>query len=170
MDLEELVGSLKEELKSGGGGDAILRADAGATDGVPRPFQKAELIGHRAPVTRVLFHPRFSVVITASEDACIKVWDSDTGEVERTLRGHTNAVQDLAVSNSGMLLASCSADFTLRLWDMQNYDCLKTLQGHEHTVSSVAFTPPSKGQEEALLSASRDTTIKVWDPKTGSVI
>ena len=32
-----------------------------------RPPEKFELSGHRAPVTRVIFHPVFSIMISASE-------------------------------------------------------------------------------------------------------
>ena len=39
---------------------------------IPRPPEKYALTGHRAPVTRVLFHPIFSVMISASEDATVK--------------------------------------------------------------------------------------------------
>ncbi len=38
----------------------------------------------------------FSVMISASEDATIKVWDFETGDYERTLKGHTDSVQDVA--------------------------------------------------------------------------
>ena len=44
----------------------------------------------------MLFHPVFSVMISASEDATIKVWDFETGDYERTLKGHTDSVQDVA--------------------------------------------------------------------------
>lgn len=40
---------------------------------IPRPPERYALSGHRAPVTRVIFHPVFSVMVTASEDATIKV-------------------------------------------------------------------------------------------------
>ena len=34
-----------------------------------------------------------SLMITASEDATVKVWDFETGDYERTLKGHTDSVQ-----------------------------------------------------------------------------
>ena len=85
-----------------------------------RPPEKFELSGHRAPVTRVIFHPVFSIMISASEvclesmmndvqgttqililisdtnhfqDATIKLWDFETGDYERTMKGHTDSVQ-----------------------------------------------------------------------------
>ena len=32
-------------------------------------------------------------MISASEDASIKLWDFETGDYERTLKGHTDSVQ-----------------------------------------------------------------------------
>lgn len=43
-----------------------------STSWIPRPPAK-EVSGHRLPVTKVLFHPVFSVFLTASEDSTMKV-------------------------------------------------------------------------------------------------
>ena len=42
---------------------------------------------------RVIFHPIFSIMISGSEDATIKLWDFETGDYERTMKGHTDSVQ-----------------------------------------------------------------------------
>lgn len=56
------------------------------------------------PVTAVLFHPVYTIFLSASEDATIKVWDYETGQMERSLKGHTNAVNDLALDSAGKML------------------------------------------------------------------
>lgn len=53
---------------------------------------------------QVIFHPIFSLMVSASEDAVIKIWDFETGEYERSLKGHTNSVQDIAFDAQGKLL------------------------------------------------------------------
>ena len=80
-------------------------------------------------------------MISASEDASLKIWDFETGDYERTLKGHTDSVQDMAFDTAGKLLVSCAADMSIKLWDFTTYDCTKTLMGHDHNVSSVAFVP-----------------------------
>ncbi|KAL8199258.1 UNVERIFIED_CONTAM: hypothetical protein K2H54_038814 [Gekko kuhli] len=69
-------------------------------------------------------------MVSASEDATIKVWDYETGDFERTLKGHTDSVQDISFDHSGKLLASCSADMTIKLWDFQGFECIRTMHGH----------------------------------------
>lgn len=43
-------------------------------------------------------------MVSASEDAAIKIWDFETGEYERSLKGHSNSVQDIAFDAQGKLL------------------------------------------------------------------
>jgi len=50
--------------------------------------------------------------------SAIRVWDTTTGEIAATLRGHTDAVGDIAFSPDGVRLASVSYDGTLRVWQL----------------------------------------------------
>lgn len=60
---------------------------------------------------------------------CAQVWDYETGDFERTLKGHTDSVQDISFDQNGKLLASCSADMTIKLWDFQGFECIRTMHG-----------------------------------------
>ena len=97
---------------------------------------------------------------------CTQIWDYESGQIERTLKGHTNAVQCVAFSPSGALLASCSADLSIKLWDFTSFECLRTMRGHDHNVSSVLFLPSG----DQVVSCSRDQSIKFWDTNTGYCI
>jgi len=98
------VTSLEEELSNHGGG----AQKRGKEDALPKAPAQYSLTGHRNSVNAVRFHPTFSVVASASEDATVKVWDYESGEFERTLKGHTNAVQDLDFDKTGNLLGNYS--------------------------------------------------------------
>jgi len=57
------------------------------------------------------------------------VWDYESGDFERTLKGHTDAVNDISFESTGKILASCSSDLTIRLWDFVGFECIKTMHG-----------------------------------------
>lgn len=68
------------------------------------------------------------LLLTGFLFAC-QVWDYETGDFERTLKGHTDSVQDISFDHTGKLLASCSADMTIKLWDFQGFECIRTMHG-----------------------------------------
>ena len=69
MDLETKLQEALQEATTGG----PTREKRQPGEWVPRPPEKFELKGHRDTVTRVVFHPTFDVIASASEDATIKV-------------------------------------------------------------------------------------------------
>eukprot|EP01100_Stratorugosa_tubuloviscum_P008858 TRINITY_DN3701_c0_g1_i1.p1 TRINITY_DN3701_c0_g1~~TRINITY_DN3701_c0_g1_i1.p1 ORF type:complete len:403 (-),score=179.64 TRINITY_DN3701_c0_g1_i1:179-1387(-) len=160
-ELEAQNQQLEDELNSGG-----RRKKVGTGDTLPRAPASLTLVGHRGNVTCVAFHPIFSQIASGSEDGLIKIWDYESGELERTLRGHTNAVQDITYDHAGTILASCAADLTIKFWNTQTWDCMKTLRGHDHNISSITFTPAA----DHLISCSRDKAIKIWETSTGYCI
>lgn len=81
LDLEAKVAQLQEEIAAG-----PSRRQQGSGDWLPRAPEKHELQGHRSPVTRVAFHPVYTVLASASEDASAKIWVGrrhETGRRER---------------------------------------------------------------------------------------
>jgi hypothetical protein len=98
MDLENRNATLLEELSST---TPLSRRSASLTDWLPRAPARHSLSGHRSPITKVAFHPLYSVLSTASEDASVKIWDWESGELERTVKGHTKAVMDVEYDKKG---------------------------------------------------------------------
>jgi WD40 repeat protein len=83
--------------------------------------------------------------------------------LERTLTGHTQWVNSVAVSPDGTWAASGSDDRTIKIWDMETGECRTTLEGHTDRVLSVSITPDGK----RILSGSLDNSIRVWDAESG---
>lgn len=69
LDLEAKLSETEKEIQTGGS----TRDRNNPSDWIPRPPEKYSMVGHRGPVTRVVFHPVFNVIVSSSEDATIKV-------------------------------------------------------------------------------------------------
>jgi WD40 repeat protein len=85
------------------------------------------------------------------------------GALNGILKGHTGAVEGLAMSDDGHRLISGSADWSLRVWDMGTGRLMKTLMGHSAAIWCVAMTADGR----RAVSGSEDRTIRVWDLEDG---
>jgi WD40 repeat protein len=103
------------------------------------------------------------VVATGSHDGLIKLWDAASGDLLRTVAGHTERVRSLAFSPDGTHLASSADDGTIRICEVATGLALRTLRGHEGPVFHVAYSPDGR----RLVSASADRTVRLWDARSG---
>ena len=123
-----------------------------------------ELI-HGGDVHSVAFSPDGSMLASGgSRNTSIYLWDTNTGENIKVLRGHLHAVYSVAFSPSGDILASGSRDGTIRLWDVNTGETLKTLTAQNNAVNSVAFSPDGK----TIASGGNDGTVRIWNTNTGA--
>lgn len=88
----------------------------------------------------------------------VNIHDLATGEILRSLSGHTGGLQAVAWSPDGRWLASAGMDTTIRVWNAVGTSPPWVLRGHEQTVNSVVFSPDGCW----IASAGEDATIRVW--------
>ncbi len=93
----------------------------------------------------------------------IKIWDAKAGKEEKSLKGHGETIEGLALSKDGKLLASCSEDQTVKIWDLAAGKDIQTLKGHTGGVLAIAFA----GDGKKAATASADKTVKIWDVAAG---
>lgn len=81
------------------------------------------------------------------------------------LAGHHDTVQSIALDPTTLgNFSSGGADGELILWRTVNATPRKIIQAHRHSIDGIAYTPDGV----ALLSASRDRTVKLWDTDISS--
>lgn len=90
----------------------------------------------------------------------ITIWNVETGQVVRTLKGHTNWVRCLKELSNGNL-ASGSADNKIKIWNTRRDKPLRVLKGHTDTV--LTLEQLRNTERLMLASGSLDATIKIWD-------
>ena len=124
--------------------------------------QKQALKGHRDSVDGLAFSSDGQTIATGSDDGTVRLWNAESGDLERKLEGHTAAaVKTVAFSPDGRMLASGGGGISL--WDVSTGDRLQTLHGHKKWVNSVSFSPDGR----VLASGGDDTTVRLWDVSTG---
>ena len=84
----------------------------------------------------------------------------------RTLEGHTDGVNGVAVTADGRWVVSASEDNALMVWDLGSGKLVRTLEGHISGVTGVAVTADGRW----AVSASHNHTLMVWDLGSGQVV
>jgi WD40 repeat protein len=117
-------------------------------------------------VKSVAWNDTCSKIVSGSSDKMIDIWDVTTGNLLRTLKGHTGSVTTVAWSHDGLKILSGSEDKTIKIWDATTGKELKALKGHSSNVTSVAW----KHDDSTIISGSRDRSVKIWNGVTGELI
>ncbi|GAA5973037.1 hypothetical protein JCM11641_000375 [Rhodosporidiobolus odoratus] len=153
---------------SGGEDDQafIFRTDTGA--------QVAHLSGHQDSVTAVGWNFDGSLCATGGMDGRVRVWKvrrrsgdeswEEAGwESCQALEG-PDEVNWLDWHPKGNVLLAGGADGTVWVWNLPKGDTMHVLAGHISPVTCGRFTPDGK----KILTASEDSTLILWDPRTGN--
>lgn len=145
---------------------------------------KYTLRSHFDGVRALAFHPQEPVLITASEDHTLKLWNLQKTVLTKksagldveplyTFRAHTGPVLCLAMSTTGEQCYSGGLDGAIHCWNLPNsnidpYDSYdptvlrSTFDGHCDAVWGLSVNH----QKGHLISCSADSTVKLWSPQT----
>mmetsp|Transcript_1640 Transcript_1640/g.6406 ORF Transcript_1640/g.6406 Transcript_1640/m.6406 type:complete len:496 (-) Transcript_1640:127-1614(-) len=127
--------------------------------------------GHSNWVLCIAWSPDGKHVASGGMDKDVRLWDPETGQgVGGPMRGHKKHVTALAwepahVRYPPVRVASASGDGTVRVWNVIHKNCELALTAHTNSVTAVKW-----GGEGLIYSASRDTTVMVWNADTGAVV
>uniref|UniRef100_A0A672J9H1 Striatin n=1 Tax=Salarias fasciatus TaxID=181472 RepID=A0A672J9H1_SALFA len=145
---------------------------------------KFTLRSHFDGIRALAFHPVEPVLVTASEDHTLKMWNlqktapakkSTSLDVEPiyTFRAHRGAVLSIVMSSTGEQCFSGGVDGTIQCWNTPNpnidpYDSYDpsvlrgALDGHTDSVWGLVYS----SAHQRLLSCSADGTVRLWDANT----
>lgn len=128
------------------------------------PLPRAELVlqtGHTGSVNALALSPDGRFLVSGSEDLTLKIWDTATGNVLRTLSGHDQEVLAAAISPDGTRIASGGADRTVRVWDVVTGQSTRVAT-HSSAVKNVVFS-----EDGRRLTSLGNNEVKVYDMVAG---
>jgi WD40 repeat protein len=125
--------------------------------------------GHASVVMSLTFSPDGRICASGSRDQTIKLWDTQTGHLLRTLTGHEGRVTRLVFSADGQALVSESEagqsfadnddDDTNILWQVDT--------GRKLVQTSIG--PFALSPDGQTYAAAHDGQLKLWDAHTGQL-
>lgn len=121
-------------------------------------------VGASGPV-HVAFSPDGTRIATTTRARVARVWNADTGKLERTLRGHHAPLTSVRFSPDGKELVTASFDHDARIWDAQTGGLLHVLRGHLRAVNDAEFSPDGR-----WVVTAGPTTAGLWDTSTGDLV
>uniref|UniRef100_A0A667Y1W3 Striatin n=1 Tax=Myripristis murdjan TaxID=586833 RepID=A0A667Y1W3_9TELE len=147
---------------------------------------KFTLRSHFDSVRGLAFHPSEPVLVTASEDHTLKLWNlQKTAPAKKcaaldvepiyTFRAHCGAVLCVTMSSTGEQCFSGGVDGTIQSWNTPNpnidpYDSYEptvlrgALCGHTDSVWGLVYS----SAHHRLLSCSADGTVRLWNAADAS--
>jgi WD40 repeat protein len=180
-------GKLRTTLDAGGRVRSLAMASdgkqlaAGGEDGAVRLWDVAtgkpgaRLAGHADWVLALAFSPDGQQLASGGADG-VRLWDMAAGKKlldipaappgPNASPAPANAVQALAFSPDGKLLAVGGSDAQVYLVNPADGKPVRSLPGHTSSVTALAFHPGGA----LLVSASKDRTVRLWSPANGQLL
>ena len=117
-----------------------------------------ELAAHDEGLIGLAFSWDDTLLATASQDRRVILWDVESGEPMRKLRGHSDAVWCVDFAPDGRL-ATGGTDQTIKIWSGNVSTQVTTIPACEGRVYDLNFHPDGR----RILASGEDDTTKVWE-------
>ncbi len=123
----------------------------------------ATLEGHSGNITDLDTNEDGSLILTASSDNSLIIWDTQSHNKLKTLKGHGRGVlQGKFISSS--MIASISSDNTLKIWDAETGKLVNSFEDHAKKVKSLAVS------SERIATGGSDNKIIMRNPTNGDLL
>ncbi|KAL7511043.1 hypothetical protein ACHAXN_007952 [Cyclotella atomus] len=142
--------------------------------------------GDRKSVRDVCWMRDGKRIVAGGDDGVVRVWNVGSEDAEFSLVGHGDSVRCVGViSYWNQLLVSGSYDHTIRTWDVSSTshgERCTSVMNHGDPVQALLILPPlqntyglqnapkTKYDNIPLLVSAGGTTLKIWNPFTGTCI
>jgi F-box and WD-40 domain protein CDC4 len=140
-------------------GDPVYYPSGPLADDTDCPYFVRVLAGHTHSVRAIAAHG--DTLVSGSYDCTVRVWKVSTGQILHTLQGHSLKVYSVVLDPKRNRCISGAMDHMVKVWSLDDGSLLYNLEGHTSLVGLLAL------QNDFLVSAAADSTLRIWDPEHG---
>ncbi|KAK1443108.1 wd40 repeat protein [Babesia gibsoni] len=115
---------------------------------------------HEARVNRIKFHPLNNVLLSASVDETVRVFDLDRLQELYVQEGHSHPVHALAVNGDGNLTASGDMHGVMLIMDLRTGRHVFQNPMHNGKITAIEFHPLNS---HIMATAGEDNSVKIFD-------
>ena len=126
---------------------------------------KMKISSHTGSITCVSISPESTHFAVGFKNCAVKLFEVATGKEIHTFIGHASGITSTCFVGSHAL-CSASRDNTLSLWDIKEGIRIAVMKGHSRPVHGCSADQSGK----SIASVSWDTSIKVWDGRSGKIV
>jgi WD40 repeat protein len=132
---------------------------------------KQRLIGHSKEVGAVAFSPNGKLLASGSYDKTVKIWNTETGKLEKTVQ-ISQSVEAVSFSPDSTIVRSADTAGTVQQWQIATGKLLQTLDPLERRDDpedyryNFAFSADGK----LIARANEGRGIRVWNLETGKLV
>ena len=141
-------------------GAGVVSATTKSGPVVPEVRPLAQLKGHTGAVTAVAYTEDGTSIVTAGQDATIRVWNASSDTLQRTIELDNGPATSLALSGSRALTGHSTGEVVL--WDLERAEKIATFKRNDAEVWSVTFA----GRSDRFAASSHDWKVALWDTAT----
>jgi WD40 repeat protein len=99
------------------------------------------------------------------KEGTVSIWNIGTGSLSFEAKKHDSAINAIAFSADGTLMATGGDDRTAIIWDMNAGKTRRMLKGHDLAITSLAFSPDAT----TLAVGSGNASVVLWRVETGKL-
>mmetsp|Transcript_4465 Transcript_4465/g.8838 ORF Transcript_4465/g.8838 Transcript_4465/m.8838 type:complete len:318 (-) Transcript_4465:926-1879(-) len=139
-------------------------------DNVVQNFQigamfRSEYSEQDSRVNSISFHRTHDLLVSASNDDIIRVYDSYRGQELNTLQSKKYGVANICYTHDpqSVVYSSTKGSHAWRYHDLHANRYLKYFNGHSGRVTALHVSPKT----DQVLSAAEDKQVRLWDLKSG---
>lgn len=131
-----------------------------AESSAPEITLVGEIDAHSGPITSIAYSDDGRWIVTAGDDATIKLWDASSNAPVRTIALNDGRATSLALNGKRALTGHENGKVVL--WNLDTGLRLETFQRNEASIWAVTFA----GGPNRFATASHDWMVALWDVNT----